>query len=270
VAADAAALTELARLAGTHAVPGFVVLLALLLLAVGVIDRSVRRYALPRIDGRWPPGAFLALYFAIGVAVLIGAASLFAELADALEADEPLGDLDEAFTAALRQSVSPATLRVFAWVTHFGDVETLTVLCAVVALLLLARGHRGLALVWIVAVAGNGVLNRALKALFRRVRPVHDEPLVLADGYSFPSGHSSGAVVAYGMLVYLSMRLLPAPWHLPAVLLATTIAFATGASRVFLQVHFASDVLAGFASGSAWLAMCIVGIESARRYRRRA
>ena len=267
---DAAALTELARLAGAHALPGFAVLLALLLIAVGVVDWSVRRYALPRIDSRWPPTAFLALYFALGFAVLIGAASLFAELGDALDADEPLGRLDEVFTEALRQSVSRPTLQFFALVTHCGDTATLAVLCTVVALALLARGQRGLAIGWIVAVAGNGVLNQALKALFRRARPVHDEPLVLADGFSFPSGHTSGAVVAYGMLVYLSMRLLPAPWHLPAALLATTIAFATGASRVFLQVHFASDVLAGFASGSAWLAICIIGIESARRYRRSA
>jgi undecaprenyl-diphosphatase len=70
------------------------------------------------------------------------------------------------------------------------------------------------------------------------------------------------------MLAYVVIRTLPAGWHLPAVLLASAMAFTIGCSRVFIQVHFASDVVAGFASGIAWLALCIGGIELIR-YRRR-
>jgi undecaprenyl-diphosphatase len=70
------------------------------------------------------------------------------------------------------------------------------------------------------------------------------------------------------MLAYIAMRRLPPAWHLPALLLATAIAFTTGCSRIFLQVHFASDVLAGFASGLAWLTVCVVSTELTRRYRR--
>jgi undecaprenyl-diphosphatase len=70
------------------------------------------------------------------------------------------------------------------------------------------------------------------------------------------------------MLAYVVIRILPMPWHLPGVLLASAMAFTIGCSRVFIQVHFASDVVAGFASGTAWLALCIGGIELIR-YRRR-
>lgn len=72
-------------------------------------------------------------------------------------------------------------------------------------------------------------------------------------------------LLAYGMLAYLALRLLPTKWHLPALLTAVAIAFSVGASRLFLRVHFASDVLAGFMSGAAWLAVCIMGMELLRR-----
>ena len=72
----------------------------------------------------------------------------------------------------------------------------------------------------------------------------------------------------YGMLAYVAVRTLPVRWHLPAVLSAAAIAFTVACSRVFLRVHFPSDVVAGMASGLAWLMVCIVSIESSRWYRR--
>jgi membrane-associated phospholipid phosphatase len=99
---------------------------------------------------------------------------------------------------------------------------------------------------------------------------VHDNGLVSEMGFSFPSGHTAGATVAYGMLAYLALRVLPSRWHVPAVMLASALAFTIGSSRVFLQVHFASDVLAGFAWGAAWLAVCVLSVELSRRWRLRA
>lgn len=118
-------------------------------------------------------------------------------------------------------------------------------------------------------MAGNGALNIALKQVFGRIRPTHLEGFGLAQGFSFPSGHSSGSVVAYGMLAYLALRLLPARWHLPALMAAVALAFTVAVSRVFLRVHFASDVAAGIASGATWLAVCITSIELAQWDRQR-
>jgi len=114
------------------------------------------------------------------------------------------------------------------------------------------------------------LLNQTLKQIFGRVRPLQPEGFVLEQGFSFPSGHSSGSVVAYGMLAYVAVRLLPARWHLPVLLAAMALAFTVGASRMFLRVHFASDVIAGFASGAAWLAVCVTGFELARWCRQRS
>jgi undecaprenyl-diphosphatase len=63
---------------------------------------------------------------------------------------------------------------------------------------------------------------------------------------------------------------LPLRWHLPAMMVAVALAWTVGASRCFLGVHFASDVVAGFASGAAWLALCITGIGVARSLKRRS
>lgn len=262
-----ATLTAAAQALGRHALPWFFAVLLVALVAIGLIGRALLRHT--RQGGRTGPtsAAGLVLRFGLGFAVIVVAALFFAVLAEAIEAHKLLGRLDLVFSAAIRQGTSAGAVQVFAWLTHLGDPATLTVLGAVVALALLLRGERTLALTWVAALAGNAALNRVLKSVFERVRPIHDNAVAFADGWSFPSGHASGSVVAYGMLAYVLIRTLPRAWHLPALLLATAIAFVTGCSRVFLQVHYATDVAAGFASGTAWLVTCIASLEMARHYR---
>lgn len=262
------ALSQLAAALGEHALPVFFLALAVLMLAVVGVWRVALRWGVPREQGAMPPVAFLAVHLGLGFLLVLSAAGVFASLAENLRGGPEMGELDLVLSTALRQHVSADTLRAFAQVTRLGDRNTLVALVLCVALLLLALRQSGLALAWVLAVAGNGLLTRALKKIFERVRPEHEHGLVFEQGYSFPSGHTSGAVVAYGMLAYLVIRLAPRAWHLPMLLLASAIAFSTGCSRVFLQVHFATDVLAGFASGSVWLAVCIVSIELTRYYRR--
>lgn len=262
-----AALTALAQAVGAHALEAFGVALLVLLLAVAGLGASARRVAERR---RHPPSPLgrTALRLGLGFSMIIGAAVLFAALADEIGANESLGRIDQAFSDAVRQSTPPAALQASAVVTHLGDPWMLALLCAVVAGALWLRGERLLAFAYLAAVGGNALLNPALKRIFERVRPLHEGGLPLADGWSFPSGHSSSALVAYGMLAYVLLRTLPRGWHLPAVLAATATAFCVGASRIFLQVHFASDVAAGFASGTAWLGACILSVEWARGRRR--
>jgi membrane-associated phospholipid phosphatase len=266
---DAALLVRCAGLIGRHALPVFFVLLALCLAAATAVWRALQKFAVPDTRRAAPPIGVLGARLAAGFAVIVSGAWVFAELAEQLVADGSMGRADQALTDALLASVAQPALRGFAALTHLADTATLTGLCVVVATALIASGRRWLAFAWVVAVAGNGVLNQTLKQVFVRIRPLHDGGLVRADGFSFPSGHSSGAVVAYGMLAYVALRLLPVRWHLPVVLAAVALAFTVGASRVFLRVHFASDVMAGFASGAAWLAVCIASVEFTRWVRHR-
>ena len=111
------------------------------------------------------------------------------------------------------------------------------------------------------SLLGAYQLIEFLKASFQRVRP---EPsgLVVAHGYSFPSGHSLITMVLFAYLAYLLVRFIPASWKRNlgvGVLLLLPI--LVGLSRIYLGVHYPSDVLAGWAVGAAWVGTCIVGRE---------
>ena len=264
--AELALLGRLAPLAGAHALPLFFALLVLLLASTWFGWWAFQRWMLPRDRAAAPTPMLLILRLALGFGAIVLAAWVFTEIAEELRAEAALGAADQALADALGASVSPAALRAFGWLTRLADPPTLTVLCIAVLIALVLAGRRGLAFGWVAAVAGNALLNVTLKQVFARVRPLRDDGLVLAQGFSFPSGHSSGAVVAYGMLAYIALRFVPPRWHLALVLAEVSLVFMIGASRIFLRVHFASDVIAGFASGTAWLAVCIASVELTRWY----
>jgi undecaprenyl-diphosphatase len=258
----------LAGWVGTHALAVFMALLAALLLLTAVMAWAWNRQVLRRAQAAFSPPAVLLLNAAAGFAVVLGAAAGFAEIAEQLGPDGTMAQTDKALSASIRAHVGGGTQQVFARLTHLGDPPVLMLLGVAVALWLWWRGQRSLALGWVLALGGNALLNPMLKRIFERVRPLHDPGPVAELGWSFPSGHTSGATVAYGMLAYVMLRTLPPSWHLPALLGATALAFTVGSSRVFLQVHFASDVAAGFASGTAWLMVCILSVGSSQRWRR--
>jgi undecaprenyl-diphosphatase len=262
-----AALASAADALGRNAVPWFLAALVAVLVAFGGSGAWVLHHSRLADKARVGSMPDLALRLAIGFAIVVAAAALFATIAGEIGAGEMLGRLDAIVSQSVGAHLSPELRRVFGVITHLGDPATLTVLCVAVAGVLLLRRERGLALGWVVAIAGNALLNVTLKGVFERVRPARDPNLVPVDGWSFPSGHSSGSVVAYGMLAYVLIRTLPRAYHVPVVLAAVAIAFTTGCSRIFLQAHYPTDVAAGFASGTAWLAACIVSVEMTRHYR---
>ena len=255
--------------AGRHALPLFLILLGTLLLTVGLLGWLWQAHVGPRARAGLPQPALLLLGVGTGFAALVVSAMVFAGIAERVGDGAPIALFDEALSLSIRQHVDVGTLQVFAVLTHLGDAALLALLALVIAALLWRRGRGALALAWLVCLSGIALLIPVLKRIFERVRPVHDHGLVSELGFSFPSGHTAGATVAYGMLAYVALRVLPERWHVPAALAATALAFTVGSSRVFLQVHFASDVLAGFAWGAAWLAVCMLRVELSRRWRMR-
>ncbi|WP_437957954.1 phosphatase PAP2 family protein [Sorangium sp. So ce119] len=208
---------------------------------------------------------YLVIHLALGLALSM-AALVFVALADAVSGGASIVQVDRALARALHGATSSAGVAALRAFTHLGSGWALTVVAIVVAAALLWRRERVLAVGWLIALAGGGLLNYALKALFARPRPTFDEPLALAAGWSFPSGHSMGTFVTFGMLSYLGLLFVRTLRVRLAVLaLAMSWTVAMGFSRMYLGVHYLSDVLAGFAAGSMWLAVCISGIEVARR-----
>ena len=221
------------------------------------------RLARLRMPAAWQGGPLL-LDLVMGFALVLLAVALFFELADEIGLDEGLGRFDVQLASELARSVSRETLVFFGTVTHLADAPVQWAIGLVVGIGLLLRRRRLLAAAWFAAVAGNGLMNRVLKALFERTRPLHEHGVTLEHGWSFPSGHTSGAVVIYGMLAYLGIRAAPPVWHLPIALLSLVTILLVGYSRIVLQVHYLSDVLAALVSGGSWLLVCITAAHVVR------
>ncbi len=210
---------------------------------------------------------FFGVHAVIGFVGALAATLSFIEFADEIDEHEVLAHFDTALAAALRDNVQSPIYFLFAHITHLGDTMTLTALCVCISLFLALRRQWLLLVAWVSALVGNSLLTLSLKLFFQRTRPLHDHGFASADGWSFPSGHSSGALAAYGMLAYLLLRSVDRVWHLPILLSAVVTILFVGSSRVVLQVHYLSDVVAGFCSATAWLAVCIAGCEIAARHR---
>lgn len=151
-------------------------------------------------------------------------------------------------------------LNVFATViTHFGDVITqTTVTLLTVAVLFVYKKWRTALWYGLTVLGGALLLNGAIKEFYMRARPSQIEPLVKIGGYSFPSGHSMGSIIIYGGLLFLMIRLLRSNGL--KVLLSVfffTLILLIGLSRVYVGVHFPSDVIAGFSLGFSWLTLSI-------------
>ena len=204
---------------------------------------------------RWQVGVFLLLALAVFFSAI--ALALFGGHATALAV------FDTSLAQSLRDQLPLPVLRTSVAITHLGDKLWVAFASALVLLALLLRRHRQLALAWAVALLGSVPINDALKALFRRVRPLHDHGFIIEPGWSFPSGHAFGSVVFYGMLAYVLLRLSPR-YHRAIIAAAILLIGLVGISRILLQVHYFSDVLAGYAAGAAWLVLCIGGAEALR------
>lgn len=120
------------------------------------------------------------------------------------------------------------------------------------------RKVRGAAWTIPIAIIGAGVIIQAVKLVIKRPRPSFFAPVLHETGFSFPSGHSLIAMVVYGLLGYFLMHLFRNFWVRLAVrVLTVLVVVAIGVSRVYVGVHFPTDVLAGWVAGVPWLIACL-------------
>jgi undecaprenyl-diphosphatase len=193
--------------------------------------------------------------------VSLGAAGLFGATAWLVHTPSAVTSLDTRIAEAMHeyQATHPAWNNFFTRVSYAGSVETLLVVALVASVALFRMRQIGLTVIWIVVITGGELLNRELKHLFERPRP----PFTTAREWSFPSGHAMMSLIAYGMLAYVLVVLRPG-WLgriVPVIVLVLLIGF----SRIFLTVHYLSDVIGGYAAGAAWLGVWIAALETIRR-----
>ncbi|HEX9106528.1 MAG TPA: phosphatase PAP2 family protein, partial [Longimicrobiales bacterium] len=217
-------------------------------------------------SARLSPAGYLGLHLTLGIAISILALWLFGGVLEDVVGGETLTQLDRVLAARLHALATPGGVEVFRAISWLGSPVTWSVLSAVMLVALLARRRWLLAGGWAAAILGGGVLDLALKLLVHRPRPAFSDAFAVAAGWSFPSGHSMGALVGYGMLAYLALLEVRRGWERVAVMaVAATLIALIGFSRLYLGVHYFSDVVGGYAAGVVWLSACVTGLEVARR-----
>lgn len=208
----------------------------------------------------------LRLEIVVGFVTAAALLYIFADLAEGLLADELTG-FDAFVTGYIRAYISPTITAIALFFTTLGtfyaDVLVLVVICIY---LLVFRKQKLESVILIITLAGAAGLNVLLKDIFKRSRP-DIARLAEAGGYSFPSGHAMISAAFYGMIGYMLWRSLRqqgrSAWHI--AVLTGVFVLLIGVSRIYLGVHYPSDVLAGFAAGGVWLLACIAGLHAFRR-----
>lgn len=192
---------------------------------------------------------FYALFMLLGLWT-------FVEVAANVVTRDEITVYDAWIVKLLNMVADPAATRFFLTVTYLGG-EWLWWIFAGTFLLLTVFRRRLEAGLLALSTGGGLLLVLAVKNLLDRERPVLDAPVHLETGFSFPSGHTTVSFCFYGFLTYLLCRQRRSPWlWLVMVLILALVVGAIGLSRVYLGVHYPSDVLAGVSLGLLWTSLC--------------
>lgn len=206
-----------------------------------------------------------AIALAAGLVVLTLLGWIFGETTEAVIRRDDIAALDDPVTRWLVARRTPWLTQAMQSITELGSAWVIVPLLVVVTGIVVTRSDARLfAWVPVVSAAGAALLVLAVKLAIARPRPTIGEIVAAADGFSFPSGHSAQAVATYGALAWVATRLAQGVprWRFwgPAAVLAALIGF----SRLYLGVHWLSDVVGGFTLGAAWLVLTVGALTAGR------
>ncbi len=167
-----------------------------------------------------------------------------------------LTQLDLPIRSTLRQPITPDRTKVFKIFTFLGSGTFLGGCTVLISALLIWKKQYASGIWMFVNVGGMAVVgDKVIKHLFDRPRPPVSEAVIIETGYSFPSGHSLGSMLFYAGLVLILASYVPKKKYLIAgsSLMAAVLILMVGWSRIYLGVHYPSDVLGGYSLGLCWL-----------------
>ncbi|MCE4047370.1 MULTISPECIES: phosphatase PAP2 family protein [Bacillaceae] len=165
---------------------------------------------------------------------------------------------DQVIIDYIQSFESDATTEWTVILTDLGSIKFIAVAVVVGTVLLCLYRKFSLAAFLICAPALGGLLNKFLKWIFKRERP-DILPLITEHGYSFPSGHSMGSLIFYGSAAYVFLHIWKTAGKKAAtIIIACLVILMIGISRIYLGVHYPTDVVGGFAVGFAFLLVCIL------------
>ncbi len=213
-------------------------------------------------------GRALSLHAAVGIFVLAGGmaavagTAAFAWIASHVRAGRTQA-FDEAVLDYMGRHRSPLLEQAMLEITFLGTGLVVVVIAVVAATFLWLSQHRYPAALLVVATLGEIVLNNVMKLGFARPRPHLFTWGTQAMSSSFPSGHAMSAAVVYGTVAYLAARLQRRRWaRVVTFLVAAVMILLICFSRLYLGVHYPSDVAAGAVVGLAWAGFCMATLEA--------
>jgi membrane-associated phospholipid phosphatase len=194
------------------------------------------------------------LVLASGIACLL----IFYKFADALLRNQ-LQNFDDNFTAYVQSFASPGMDTFMKSITFMGNFEFMIFPFFLVFIyFLFIKPHRWFSIKVPVVAVGSITTNLILKRIYERPRP-EIEHLVQASGLSFPSGHAMFSFSFFGLLIYICWHFIKNKfWRNVVSMLLLTLTILIGISRVYVGVHYPSDVLAGFSAGLFWLLISLM------------
>jgi membrane-associated phospholipid phosphatase len=216
-------------------------------------------------------GEELPYYFIIGIALVLFVVGLkvFIELTDEL-AENELGNFDDTVSSFVVSFRSDALTPYFKFMTDMGDRIAYVVISIALGAYFFFR-HKNWKFIaqTVLVLLLSTLTNILLKSVINRARPSH-EHLVEVNTLSFPSGHSMSAMAFYGFLVYLAVvSKIPIVFKTVLVTVLVIIIASVGLSRIYLGVHYPSDVAAGFIGGLIWVTFCIIVFNTISLLRKR-
>jgi undecaprenyl-diphosphatase len=205
--------------------------------------------------------------FLLGGALLaFGGLYLFVRFADHVNSGSTQA-FDDAVLRWISEQRTPLFDHVMLEITFLGTGTVVMMVVTISGFFLWLTNHRYSALLLLISTAGGILLNNLLKAGFSRPRPQVVEWGTTVVSSSFPSGHAMSAAVVYGTVAYLAARLQRRHLHRSATLaLAGILIILIGISRLYLGVHYPSDVIAGVIIGLAWAGFCMATLEAIQLY----
>ncbi len=173
---------------------------------------------------------------------------------------QPLLSFDTIVENTLYSIRSQPYVQLFSSITLLGDGFVIAVMGGVIALALLIFRKKAYFEGFVVTLLGTAVSVWLVKILTHRVRPQELISLGLKESsFSFPSGHAAAAMAFYGFMIYLLWKISSNTlWRTKVFCLGSLIILAVGFSRLYLGVHFFSDVIVGYAFGGVWLCIGII------------
>lgn len=216
------------------------------------------------VAGRLDPRTITGLGLSVGVLVLLAMAWAFAEVAFEVVNGTSIRATDNRVVNLFAMLRTPSLDRFMLAMTYLGSGRTLAVLAAVGVIVALVWKRRGDALMIVLSLVASSIFFTAIKLLIERPRPPLWSARIVQAEFSFPSGHATTSAAFYGIVAFLLVRELRLRhlhhiWlEITAGLCAVVLVVLVGISRVYLGVHYPSDVLAGWTGGALWVALTFV------------